>query len=409
MNLNISAQFSNSLQGVSDSKESSKSKNDFSNLFESLGESNEFANNSSKDNKDDLINLELLQMILSNIQNIQPNENIDLSNLKDVQVEGFDLSKLDNIKSGNLQDILNSINEKLNTDNMSNDDLQFLQKLDSLINKEDFSDKTTNNQTVLDENNEIYDLILDKIKNNKFENDSNLNEKSLKNNQVISTEKSTESNSNSNINDDIITFRSLEVKNLQNRSSEDKDTDVLESIIDTGENKNLLFVNSNLDTKNVENVVKEGNNDTPVSYIRQEFMEEDILKTVKYLKTNNLEEMKIKITPRELGEMTINLVKDLEHTKILITVSKPEVFDMVNKNIQDITKHLSDLNINVKQVSVDLKSNNEHFFSDNLNQEFNRRNQENSKKRTKNENLGIEDIEEITDIKQEPNNLNILI
>ena len=107
--------------------------------------------------------------------------------------------------------------------------------------------------------------------------------------------------------------------------------------------------------------------------------------------------------------MTIKLIKNHEETKVLITISKDDVFDMVNKKIGDITKHLNDLNINVKEVSVDIKSDNKNFFSDNLSQQFDKKNQQNKKKRTKYEDTEIENIEEIKENNRVEENIDILI
>ena len=135
-------------------------------------------------------------------------------------------------------------------------------------------------------------------------------------------------------------------------------------------------------------------------------MADDFIKMVKYLKNNNIEEIKVNINPKELGDMTIKLMKDSEATKVFINVSKEDTFHMLSKNIGDINKHLFDLGIKSKDVVVTMKSNGENFFSDNLNQQFNKR--EESRKQKRNNTKQVNSIEEFEEVDNLQQNVNIL-
>lgn len=183
----------------------------------------------------------------------------------------------------------------------------------------------------------------------------------------------------------------------------DNDLSILENIVD----KNLSgfsAINNNIFTKdipidkNIEQVT-----------IRESNLGDDFIKMVKYLKNNDIEEIKVNIKPRELGDMTIKLLKESEDTKIFIQVGKEETFNMLNKNLHDINKHLSDLGIKANDVVLELKSNDQNFFADNLSQEFSRKEEQQNKKRNSNKNIKeIDSIKEIEVNKLDESNLNIL-
>ncbi|MDU5021980.1 MAG: flagellar hook-length control protein FliK, partial [Clostridiales bacterium] len=203
-------------------------------------------------------------------------------------------------------------------------------------------------------------------------------------------------------------YEELNVSTNSNKSNvldlkpkeEDKDLNVLENILDKNANvfsqvSNKTFIQESNANKNV-----------PTVTIRANQMADDFIKMVKYLKNNNIEEIKVNINPKELGDMTIKLMKDSEATKVFINVSKEDTFHMLSKNIGDINKHLFDLGIKSKDVVVTMKSNGENFFSDNLNQQFNKR--EESRKQKRNNTKQVSSIEEFEEVDNLQQNVNIL-
>lgn len=143
-------------------------------------------------------------------------------------------------------------------------------------------------------------------------------------------------------------------------------------------------------------------NKTPQT-IKINNLETDIVQAIKYLHSNSTEELNLKMSPKELGDMTIKIIKNDKESKILITLSKEDVFDLLSKNIKEVENHLSSLDLKVKEVSVEIRSENQNDFT----QSFKRNsNQEEKKQRSYehtediNENLGIANVEE--------SNINIL-
>jgi flagellar hook-length control protein FliK len=90
------------------------------------------------------------------------------------------------------------------------------------------------------------------------------------------------------------------------------------------------------------------------SYITRANIEQDIVNVVKYIKSNGLEQMTIRLKPDELGEMNIKLSKQDGEMVGIITVANKNVYDLVNKNTLDLKQHLESLNINLKEITVNV-------------------------------------------------------
>ncbi len=413
MNLNISTQSINNFLGNNNIKDSTSNKGEFDDVFENIGVAEE-------DN-----NFELLQNILNNINIIefrQPDEENKSLELQGENVEpelGL-LSQIGEVLKENesYKQILN--NNSVKTETIEpNTDIKGNIKL---------------------ENNELYDFIKEGIQTKQIDMSELIKLKEILNQKNImkkSSDLDVKGNPNSIIKDGenkienletkisnevnkLFGYKQLEVSSLSNKANivennsssldkKDKDLSTLESILDGNDENKFMFSNNNLNVGNLQISQQSTSKEVPISNVRQEFIGEDVVKTIKYLKLNGIEEIKIKISPRELGDMTIKLIKNNEETKVVITLSKEDSFDMVNKNIGDITKHLGDMNIKIKEVSVEVKTDNQKLFSDNLNQEFDKKNKENKKKRSKYGNIGIENLEEIKEKDRLDENINILI
>lgn len=132
-------------------------------------------------------------------------------------------------------------------------------------------------------------------------------------------------------------------------------------------------------------------------------LETDIVQAIKYLHNNRTEELNLKMSPKELGDMTIKIIKNDKESKILITLSKEDVFDLLSKNIKEVETHISSLDLKVKEVSVEIRSENQNDFT----QSFKRNsNQEEKKQRSYKH---TEEISENVDtVNIEESNINIL-
>lgn len=404
MNLNISMQIMNNFQTSANASTSSSSKDQFEGLLNALKtnvEDSELTLNTN-DNTED-VDYTLIQQLMNLLQQIgQIDESGKLNLLDkdtdvnlDTLVDFIKNQNMDQLQSNDIDKLLESLvkSGEMKLTSPENLNEEVLNKIKEILNSKSSNKGTLDN---VKSNNNVLDPLNEenKVKNNS----QNLDTKFDKSNDQK------EQNSYDQL--DIMTLNNK--SNMIKTTESDKDLNTLEDILGEKNNNQFMF-SPGVQTTSTTNENTEGITNTPIKEIRQEFIGDDVVKTVRYLKANGLEEINIKISPRELGEMTIKLIKHAEETKVAITISKDDVFDLVNKNVGDIVKHLNDLNIKVKEVSVDIKNDNQKFFSDNLNQEFERKNHQNQKRRNKNLNNGIENIEDSIENRLDEDNLNILI
>ncbi|WP_092926877.1 flagellar hook-length control protein FliK [Romboutsia hominis] len=340
-----------------------------------------FVNDELKEGK----NVEGLNESINNIQVIFDSMNIDKNNLE-INInnkEGLEtlentLNEIElksNLLSNNDKDKLNNLLEKINNDT------------ENIIKKFDINENKSSNNIKAKPTSNSNELL-----NNGFEDNKN-----YKKNDLIKETK----------------YRELEINSLINKKNLNQSSGLDKNDLQISKLKDILNKGSMVNL-NTNNILKNENtynlNDSSVKEIRKTFINEDIIKTVNYLKRSGNEEIKIKVNPIELGEMTIKLVKHGEENSLSITVSKNNIFDLVNKNINDITKHLNDMNIKVKDVSININSENQNVFSDNLNQNFNNKNSQQERQRNNQRrmrNIMLEDINEMSNIEED--NLNILV
>jgi len=323
-----------------------------------------------------------------------------------------------------LYNFIYTLYQKLNTQEDIGNSIQ-LESIKNILNSDINVDLEANNESILELNNTLLNSndikdIIDYINSN-IDEYKNVSDKDELNNQFnLLVDKIKERleaydklNNVANYKnlDSIGAFNMSKIDDYNNSKNENKDIDCLENILSSDENS---YTNS-IGVFNKFNTVYNTNVNTyieqPVSEIRQEFISDDIVKAVKYIKSNDMESLNVKFNPRDLGEISINISKNNEESNLLITVDNDNVFDMVNENIQDIKNHLKDINIDVKDVVIAVKSNDENLFSDNFNRGFN---QERNFKQSKNNNYTKDNDDSIDDVSineysNDNDNLNILI
>ena len=166
----------------------------------------------------------------------------------------------------------------------------------------------------------------------------------------------------------------------------------------------LNIVNNILITKN-NNVTEVKEEIVHQQVIRSEYISEDFVQTIKYLKVNNKEEINVKMNPKNLGELNIKILKSNNEEKIVITLDNEETFNLVKENVYEIKNHLNSLDINIKTVVVEMKVGNQNDFSQNLNQQFNKNNKEEKKTR----HTGSEQNNKEDSLEDDNININLLI
>ena len=390
ININLSNMVGDSSlsQSKSVSSDSLSTFKDFISEFK-LEDENSGTNTNNKEDVDE--SLILYNLIYTLYEKFNIAEKIDsltdLENIKSLLNSKLNLNEVENTKN-----ILDAI-ENLHTSSESNYSLE--------LNNNDMKEIINNINYLINEGrnnsnkiNESLNSLIDKIKN-----------------QIKDLDKSSQEDSMYENLDTVGILNQSKIDEYKNSKGTSNDIEYLENIVSADDNS---YINSFVGINEFNTVYRNStSNDIPqpVTEIRQEFITEDIIKSVKYMKNSDLEELNVKLNPRNLGEISIKLSKNKEHSNLLITVDDNNILDLVNKNIEDIKKHLNDTDINIKDIVINVKSENENLFSDNLNKEFNqdrRFNQNNSNKNKKNNNQIIEELHN-SEHNKDDDNLNILI
>lgn len=375
-------------QSKSVSSDSLSTFKDFISEFK-LEDENSGTNTNNKEDVDE--SLILYNLIYTLYEKFNIAEKIDsltdLENIKSSLNSKLNLNEVENTKN-----ILDAI-ENLHTSSESNYSLE--------LNNNDMKEIINNINYLINEGrnnsnkiNESLNSLIDKIKN-----------------QIKDLDKSSQEDSMYENLDTVGILNQSKIDEYKSSKGTSNDLEYLENIVSADDNS---YINSFVGINEFNTVYRNStSNDIPqpVTEIRQEFITEDIIKSVKYMKNSDLEELNVKLNPRNLGEISIKLSKNKEHSNLLITVDDNNILDLVNKNIEDIKKHLNDTDINIKDIVINVKSENENLFSDNLNKEFNqdrRFNQNNSNKNKKNNNQIIEELHN-SEHNKDDDNLNILI
>ena len=201
-------------------------------------------------------------------------------------------------------------------------------------------------------------------------------------------------------NEDLNINGMINKNNLFERETSNNDLNILENIADIG--------GYSFQTSSIENSENTLDLKEVMPEIRQEFIEEDTIKAVKFMSSNGIDELKVKLNPQELGEMSIKLVKEGDLSTVFIELTNEEAYDIVNKNLAELIKQLDDSKFNIKDVVVTINHDDKNLNEDSFNNEFNRRNQEQQNKKNNYKNGSIE-FEEVQNSQIEEDNLNILI
>ena len=390
ININLSNMVGDSSlsQSKSVSSDSLSTFKDFISEFK-LEDENSGTNTNNKEDVDE--SLILYNLIYTLYEKFNIAEKIDsltdLENIKSSLNSKLNLNEVENTKN-----ILDAI-ENLHTSSESNYSLE--------LNNNDMKEIINNINYLINEGrnnsnkiNESLNSLIDKIKN-----------------QIKDLDKSSQEDSMYENLDTVGILNQSKIDEYKSSKGTSNDIEYLENIVSADDNS---YINSFVGINEFNTVYRNStSNDIPqpVTEIRQEFITEDIIKSVKYMKNSDLEELNVKLNPRNLGEISIKLSKNKEHSNLLITVDDNNILDLVNKNIEEIKKHLKDTDINIKDIVINVKSENENLFSDNLNKEFNqdrRFNQNNSNKNKKNNNQIIEELHN-SEHNKDDDNLNILI
>lgn len=341
------------------------------------------------------INYEMLLSLLITLRN---QENVDFSQIsEDLQVNLDEVLSNENLNNINLNDLFNNSEDLLGDFSLENILTELGEESEGLIEVLDLLSEKEN-----------LDKLTDFLKNNGISEEDLLSLQDItkedKFNELEGIAKNDFANYNKNINSEVSDLSlngMLNKGNIIESESKSEDLSILENIADGGE----FSFQTNVVVEN-NNIPEETN--APASTIRQSFVEEDTIKTIRFMTSNGIEEMKIKISPQELGEMSIKLIKENDVATVFIEVTNEDAYELVNKGLLDIIKHLDDSKIDIKDVVVSINKDDKHLSQDSFNNEFERKQHQEQNKKNNYKSEGIE-FEDIQSFQIEEDNLNILI
>ncbi|MCC0722553.1 flagellar hook-length control protein FliK [Clostridioides sp. ZZV14-6044] len=300
----------------------------------------------------------------------------DCSKINEILQQLLNILKNNDKKDKDINSILNDI-EKLNV----SDELKQELKLNKNMLNKIANQNAELNKANANKSDEAQNLDMMKLRE--------LLENNAKGNfEVIS--KTTEDDNKSI---DLYNFDSNRMDNLNSNKQRDDSSDILEKLAGVNGNKNGNLgqvINKSMD------INKTKSDNVNLKHIESNVMD-DSIKAIKHMKTNDIQELTIKLRPKELGDMNIQLLKDNESMKAVVTVFNKDVFDSINKNITDLKQHLELTNVNIKDVSVQMHSDNRNTsdtFDKAFEQQNRQNNQENMNKQdtnNKRNNIVIED------------------
>lgn len=141
--------------------------------------------------------------------------------------------------------------------------------------------------------------------------------------------------------------------------------------------------------------------------VSRETVATDVVSNVKYMVKNQVEQLTVKIYPKELGEITIKIISEDGIMKADIKSTSKETYTLLNSNMEEIKKHLSNESLIIKEVNIGLYEDTTYYSGQGFSNKFNdERNKENYFVED-NDSINIHK-EENEEISEEISNVNLL-
>lgn len=249
-------------------------------------------------------------------------------------------------KSKNLEKALQTIlnySESLKQESSN----QFTNLKNTLQTIKNLLENLDKNLTVKDENSSFKQIVAE-INNKLIKIDEvNVNQNDSKFNSNQSNNKSATKND----------FLTTDLIKQAEATKESKDDEVLSKILNN-DNDNSKFsniANRLTEFKPLENLEKL---DAPV--VNRNTMAQDIVKSVKYMQSNDMRELTVKVNPGTLGEITIKLVAQGDSMKANLQVSSKDTYNLINS--QEIKNALNNENIKITEVNISLYNEDTTFY-----------------------------------------------
>ena len=141
--------------------------------------------------------------------------------------------------------------------------------------------------------------------------------------------------------------------------------------------------------------------------VSRETVATDVVSNVKYMVKNQVEQLTVKIYPKELGEITIKIISEDGIMKADIKSTSKETYTLLNSNMEEIKKHLSNESLIIKEVNIGLYEDTTYYSGQGFSNEFNDERNKESYSVEDNDSINIHK-EENEEISAEISNVNLL-
>lgn len=296
-------------------------------------------------NKDEINEIiESLLNSLNNLLELKDNSNVNQQLNLEIKDMSLETSGSDSLK------VLNQLLELLSSENAkSSFDSESLTSMKDLLShlQGQLSDESKVSDKMKDGLGDIISKLTDMI------DDANNNgKKVLTLEEMLNKGYSQDQSSNESENNEMFSGKketSKEDKFLNSLLDDNKDNSV--------DNKINLFASR---TQNVQgqNTVVRG------LTVNKATFTQDLIQDVKYMSTNNLKELTVKVNPGNLGEITIKLIQEDGLMKANLKANSKETTALLSQNLAEIKKELGDQSIKISEVNIDLYNEDTTFFKD---------------------------------------------
>lgn len=294
-------------------------------------------------NKDEINEIiESLLNSLNNLLGLKDNSNVNQQLNLEIKDMSLETSGSDSLK------VLNQLLELLSSENAkSSFDSESLTSMKDLLShlQGQLSDESKVSDKMKDGLGDIISKLTDMI------DDANNNgKKVLTLEEMLNKGYSQDQSSNESENNEMFSGKketSKEDKFLNSLLDDNKDNSV--------DNKINLFASR---TQNVQgqNTVVRG------LTVNKATFTQDLIQDVKYMSTNNLKELTVKVNPGNLGEITIKLIQEDGLMKANLKANSKETTALLSQNLAEIKKELGDQSIKISEVNIDLYNEDTTFF-----------------------------------------------
>ena len=181
--------------------------------------------------------------------------------------------------------------------------------------------------------------------------------------------------------------------------SSSKEDDFLNKLIGKDEDSSTAKINMFATRQAVQTQSTQSTNNLSINKIT---FAEDLIKDVKFMATNSIKELTVKVNPGNLGQITIRLIQEDGIMKASLKANSKETAALLAQNVEQIKNQLSEQNVKIAEVNIELYQDDTTFFSQEgfdsqLSKESNNKEGNSTNKSINSVNSVVEEINETID------------